>query len=81
MQWKRSEEFRAQARHCDEIARMMSTPEGRNEFDKLARGWLQMAERAEQEERLRGALGRTTQPNSVRQAGSTEPQRNRGSRA
>jgi hypothetical protein len=53
MNWKRSEAFRAQADRCSEIARLMSTSEGKREFEKLARGWARMAENAEKEESLK----------------------------
>ena len=68
--WKRSEEFRAQARHCEEIARLMSTPEGKREFAKLAHGWIKLAEHADKEEQMRDATKRGIRSNLTQQNGS-----------
>jgi len=61
MKWKtHAEAYRAQARHCQEVARIMSTAEGKREFEKLAHGWLTMAERAEAEEQHRNTVERVS---------------------
>jgi hypothetical protein len=47
---RKSEEYKARAKECAEIARMMSSADGKREFEKLARGWGRMAERAEKDD-------------------------------
>jgi len=50
MESKRSETFLAQAQRCKAVARLMSTSDGKREFEKLAGNWLRLAEIAKREE-------------------------------
>jgi hypothetical protein len=46
----RAEEYRAHARYCATAAKFMSSDRAKREFEKQARGWRKMAERAESDE-------------------------------
>jgi hypothetical protein len=48
---KRSDGYRKSARECELIARLMSSNEGKREFEKLARGWNRMAEHADRDDK------------------------------
>jgi hypothetical protein len=47
----RAEEFRVHARFCATAARFMRSDSAKREFEKQARGWQKMAERAEKDQR------------------------------
>jgi hypothetical protein len=47
---RRSQEYRARAQECEDLARRMSSHEAGHEFRRMARRFKEMAERAEREE-------------------------------
>jgi hypothetical protein len=49
----RSEEFRAHATECRELANRIRDPEVKRQYEDLARQWLELAELAELTERQR----------------------------
>jgi hypothetical protein len=55
----RAEEYRAHARYCACVARFIGGDRAKHEFEKQARGWLKMAERAENHKRRAKARPKT----------------------
>jgi len=47
----RVEEYRAHARYCTCAAKFIKSDRAKREFERQARGWLRMAERAENHKR------------------------------
>jgi hypothetical protein len=43
----RSEEFRARAAECSELARRVRDPEIKRQYEEMARQWLELAEQTE----------------------------------